>query len=119
MVAAVSRKQFAGTEDSIVIHPDKTMALLPAWMSTDDAASATLTMQPCLPLARLAELGTQLNSLQAPPGGESSPQGGRGNAMAAATVKKNLSSPIDRQRPYRPNYEPLCWRCSKNCSARR
>jgi hypothetical protein len=41
--SAEHRKRFAGEDHLVVVQPDGTLALIPAWMSEDNARSATLT----------------------------------------------------------------------------
>ena len=43
MVQVEHRKRFAGEDHLVVVQPDGTLALIPAWMSEDIARSATLT----------------------------------------------------------------------------
>lgn len=56
MVQVEHRKRFAGEDHLVVVQPDGTLALIPAWMSEDIARSATLTASPRLAVERLVEL---------------------------------------------------------------
>ena len=62
MVQVEHRKRFAGEDHLVVVQPDGTLALIPAWMSEDSARSATLTASPRLAVGRLVELRTRIVS---------------------------------------------------------
>ena len=57
MVQVEHRKRFAGEDHLVVVQPDGTLALIPAWMSEDIARSATLTASPRLAVEKLVEPG--------------------------------------------------------------
>ncbi|MGY0572480.1 DUF5372 family protein [Bradyrhizobium sp. RDM12] len=69
MVQVEHRKRFAGEDHLVVVQPDGTLALIPAWMSEDIARSATLTASPRLAVERLVELRAQIDVLIASRGG--------------------------------------------------
>jgi hypothetical protein len=48
MVQVEHRKRFAGEDHLVVVQPDGTLNLIPAWMSEDNARSATLTASPAV-----------------------------------------------------------------------
>ena len=69
MVQVEHRKRFAGEDHLVVVQPDGTLALIPAWMSEDSARSATLTASPRLAVGRLVELRARIDALIASQGG--------------------------------------------------
>src|SRR3954452_10149245 len=69
MVRVEHRKRFAGEDHLVVVQPDGTLALIPAWMSEDIARSATLTARPRLAVERLVELRSRIDVLIASRGG--------------------------------------------------
>ena len=46
MVQVEHRKRFAGEDHLVVVQPDGTLALIPAWMSEDMARSTAITSNP-------------------------------------------------------------------------
>jgi hypothetical protein len=64
MVRVEHRKRFAGEDHLVVVQPDGTLALIPAWMSEDIASAATLTASPCLVFGRLVELRARIDALE-------------------------------------------------------
>jgi hypothetical protein len=48
MVQVEHRKRFAGEDHLVVVQPDGTLALIPAWMSEETARSTAITSSPCL-----------------------------------------------------------------------
>jgi hypothetical protein len=62
MVQVEHRKRFAGEDHLVVVQPDGTLALIPAWMSEDIARSATLTTSPRLAIGRLVELRARIDA---------------------------------------------------------
>src|SRR5690242_19262418 len=69
MVQVEHRKRFAGEDHLVVVQPDGTLALIPAWMSEDSARSATLSASPRLAVERLVELRARIDVLIASLGG--------------------------------------------------
>jgi hypothetical protein len=65
MVQVEHRKRFAGEEHLVVVQPDGTLALIPAWMSEATARSTAITGTPCLSIDRLVELRVRLDALLA------------------------------------------------------
>ena len=62
MVQVEHRKRFAGEDHLVVVQPDGTLALIPAWMGEDIARSATLTASPRLAVGRLVELRARIDA---------------------------------------------------------
>jgi hypothetical protein len=73
MVQVEHRKRFAGEDHLVVVQPDGTLALIPAWMSEDVARSATITASPRLAVGRLVELRARIDALLASQGGGMAP----------------------------------------------
>ena len=80
MVQVEHRKRFAGEEHLVVVQPDGTLALIPAWMSEETARSTAITGTPCLSIDRLVELRVRLDALLASSDGESAPREGGDHA---------------------------------------
>src|SRR4029079_15478847 len=76
MVQVEHRKRFAGEDHLVVVQPDRTLALIPAWMSEDSARSATLSARPRLAVGRLADLRARIDVLIASQGGAWPPREG-------------------------------------------
>jgi hypothetical protein len=83
IVQVEHRKRFAGEDHLVVMQPDGTLALIPAWMSEDIARSATLTTNPRLAVARLVELRARIDALIASQGGALPPREGGDHATKA------------------------------------
>ncbi|MGY3509532.1 MULTISPECIES: Y4bD/Y4pK family protein [Bradyrhizobium] len=62
MVQVEHRKRFAGEDRLVMVQPDGTLALIPAWMNEDIARSATLTASPQLAVERLVELRARIDA---------------------------------------------------------
>ena len=80
IVQVEHRKRFAGEDHLVVVQPDGTLALIPAWMSEDIARSATLTASPRLAVERLIELRARIDALIASRGGAWPPRDGGDHA---------------------------------------
>ena len=76
MVQVEHRKRFAGEDHLVVVQPDDTLALIPAWMSEETVRSTAITGSPCLSVDRLVELRVRLDALLASSDGESAPHEG-------------------------------------------
>ena len=91
MVQVEHRKRFAGEDHLVVVQPDGTLALIPAWMSEAKARSATLTASPRLAVGRLVELRARIDALIASQGGAWPPHEGGDHAtktpLAAEPVR--------------------------------
>jgi hypothetical protein len=81
MVQVEHRKRFAGEEHLVVVQPDGTLALIPAWMSEETARSAAITGTPCLSIDRLVELRVRPDALLVSSDGESAPHEGGDHAI--------------------------------------
>jgi hypothetical protein len=57
------RRRFAGVDHLVVVQPDGTLALIPAWMADEAAGSAILTLSPRLSVGRLLELHKRIDAL--------------------------------------------------------
>jgi hypothetical protein len=69
MVRVEHGKRFAGEDHLVVVQPDGTLALIPAWMSEDIASSASLTASPRLAVGRFVEQRARIDALIASQGG--------------------------------------------------
>ena len=72
IVAAIGAKRHAGAEHFIIRQPDRTLALLPAWMTEAGRGIPALVATPRLPIEHLAELCTLLDALMASCSGDPS-----------------------------------------------
>ncbi|MCK1569490.1 hypothetical protein IVB08_37280 [Bradyrhizobium sp. 173] len=76
MAQVEQRKRFAGEDYLVVVQPDGTLALIPAWMIEETARSTAITKSPYLSVDRLVELRVRLDALLASSDGESAPHQG-------------------------------------------
>jgi hypothetical protein len=81
MVQVEHRKRFAGEDHLVVVQPDGTLALIPAWMSEETARSTAMTSSSCLSVDRLVELRVRLDALLTSSDGESAPHEGGDHAI--------------------------------------
>src|SRR5262249_31057575 len=65
LVIVVGSKRHAGAEHFVIQQPDRTLALLPAWMTEPGRAATPLLALPRLPVERLADLRALLDELMA------------------------------------------------------
>ena len=72
-VTVIRTHTHGGMLHLVVLQPDGTLALLPAWMTESAAASLPLVQRPALPLTALRALNILLGAIIPP---ESSPSGG-------------------------------------------
>src|SRR3954469_16575483 len=72
MVAVVGSKRHAGADHLVIRQPDRTLALLPVWMTAPAAASHQLVSPPRLSIESLAEVRALVDALLASSGRESS-----------------------------------------------
>ena len=86
MVQVEHRKRFAGEDHLVVVQPDGTLALIPAWMSEETARSTAITGTPCLSIDRLVELRVRLDALLASSDGESAPHEGGDHATTTESA---------------------------------
>jgi hypothetical protein len=73
MVAVVGSKRHAGADHLVIRQPDRTLMLLPVWMTAPAAASHQLVSPPRLSIESLAEVRALVDALLASSGRESSP----------------------------------------------
>ncbi|MBN8979009.1 MAG: hypothetical protein J0I08_21300 [Rhizobiales bacterium] len=92
MVQVEQRKRFAGEDHLVVLQPDGTLALIPAWMSEETARSTAITSSPCLSVDRLVELRVRLDALLASPNGESAPHEGGDHAATTEPAARPVRS---------------------------
>jgi hypothetical protein len=64
-VAVLGSKCHAGAEHFVIRQPDRTLTLLPAWMTEPGQAATPLVMHPRLLIERLAELRSLVDALMA------------------------------------------------------
>jgi hypothetical protein len=99
---AVGSKRHAGTEHFIIRQPDRTLALLPAWMTEPGLpANHQLVRYPRLAVERLLDLGALVDALMA------SCQGVRPVARepamrSARRHQRDLFEPVPRSRTFGP-----------------
>jgi hypothetical protein len=89
MVQVVHRKRFAGEAHLVVVQPDGTLALIPAWMAEETAGAATLTKIPRLSVGRLIELRGRIDALLASASGALPQSGGAEHASTTATTTRS------------------------------
>jgi hypothetical protein len=92
MVQVEHRKRFAGEEHLVVVQPDGTLALIPAWMSEETARSTAITGSPCLSVDRLVELRVRQDALLASSDGESTPHEGGDHAITTELAARPVRS---------------------------
>ena len=82
-VAVVGSRRHAGVEHLIIRQPDRSLALLPGWMTEAGASPRPLLSSPRFPVERLADLRALLDVLMASYAGDSSCCEGAGHARSA------------------------------------
>ena len=75
-VLIVGRQRQSGMEHLTILQPDKTVCLIPAWMTKAAAASASLTDTPALSLESLLAVRVFVDGLLNSAHGESAPLNG-------------------------------------------
>jgi hypothetical protein len=78
-VSVIGAKRHAGTEHFIIRQPDRTLALLPVWMTETGRSVPALVAHPRLPIERLSDLRALLDALMASCNGDPSPCKGAGD----------------------------------------
>jgi hypothetical protein len=66
-------KHHAGAEHFVIRQPDRTLALLPAWMTQQEQAAQGFVVHPRFPVERLADLRALIDALMASCMGDSPP----------------------------------------------
>jgi hypothetical protein len=79
LVVVVGVKRHAGIEHFVIRQPDRTLALLPAWMATPSMSEIELVEHPRFCLERLVDLRYLVDALLASCRGESSLRQGAGH----------------------------------------
>jgi hypothetical protein len=79
-VAVLGSKRHAGAEHFVIRQADRTLALLPAWMTEPGQAALRIVVHPRFPVERLADLRTLVDALMASCTGDSPPCKGAGDA---------------------------------------
>jgi hypothetical protein len=109
MVAVVGSKRHVGADHLVICQPDRTLALLPVWMTDPTAASYQLVSSPRLSIESLAEVRALIDALLASSGRESPRREVRGqddrsgsSARPSGEADPACSGPADgggRRRP--------------------
>jgi len=94
-VAVVGSKRHAGADHLVVRQPDRTLALLPAWMTKPEAASHQLVLRPRLPIDRLCDLRALVEALLASSRRESSRRKGAGREERTTQPKGSVRGQDD------------------------
>jgi hypothetical protein len=79
-VVVLGSKHHAGAEHFIIRQPDRTLGLLPAWMTEPGQAALQIVVHPRFPVKRLADLRALVDALMASCTGDSPPCKGAGDA---------------------------------------
>src|SRR3954451_10870695 len=90
MVVALASKTHAGTEHFVIRQPDRTLALLPAWMTEPRQAALRMVLHPRFPVERLADLRTLVDALMASCTGDSPPCRGVGDAERTTQTEGSI-----------------------------
>ena len=90
MVAVVGAKRHAGSAHLVIRQPDRTLCLIPKWMTEPAGASADLVSDLRLPVQQLVHLRALIDSLVASSGGESSRRDGVGHEERAMPPKGSV-----------------------------
>jgi Family of unknown function (DUF5372) len=135
-VTVLGSKRHAGAEHFVIRQPDRTLALLPGWMTEPGQAALQIVVDPRFPVQRLADLRVLVDALMASCTGDSPPCKGAGDAerttqtggsvrrgtghgTAARTAKQADATPSDatgRGRPTGATANPA--RRSRQCGRR-
>src|SRR3954471_11481458 len=99
MVAVVGSKRHAGADHLVIRQPDRTLALLPVWMTGPAAASHQLVSSPRLSIESLAEVRALVDALLASSGRESSRRKGAGDAERTTQSKGSVRGKDDGSTP--------------------
>ncbi|MFL4994369.1 MAG: DUF5372 family protein [Microvirga sp.] len=95
-IRVVGAKRHAGCDHLIIRQPDRTLALLPAWMIEPNPPSYELVHHPRLPLQRLAELHTLISMILPSPQGESPQARGAGDEERAKPSRRSVRRAEDQ-----------------------
>jgi hypothetical protein len=106
MVAVVGSKRHVGADHLVICQPDRTLALLPVWMTDPTAASYQLVSSPRLSIESLAEVRALIDALLASSGRESPRREGAEDEERATQPKGSVRGQDDRSgSPARPSGE--------------
>jgi hypothetical protein len=90
LVIVVGVKRHAGVEHLVIRQPDRTLALLPTWMTKPQAKEARLVEYPRHCLQRLSDLRALVDALLTSWRGESSPRHGADHEMRAIPPERSV-----------------------------
>jgi hypothetical protein len=90
LVAVLGTKRHAGVEHLVIRQPDRTLTLLPAWMTQPQADAARLVEHPRLCLDRLRELRSLMDALLASWPRESPSRQGTGHEMGTTPPARSV-----------------------------
>jgi hypothetical protein len=90
-VVAVGSKRHGGAEHFVIRQPDRTLALLPVWMTEPDRSATQLVAQPRLSVERLSDLHAFLDAFMASCTKDSPRCEGAGDAEDAMQSKADRS----------------------------
>src|SRR3954467_9515400 len=90
MVAVVGSKRHAGVDHLVIRQSDRTLALLPVWMTEPAAASHQLVSSPRLVVERLADVRALIDALLASSRRESSRREGAGDEARTTQPKGSV-----------------------------
>src|SRR3954467_2070022 len=99
MVAVVGSKRHAGADHLVIRQPDRTLTLLPVWMTEPAAPSPQLVSSPRLSIESLAEVRALVDVLLASSGRESSRRKGAGDAERTTQPKGSVRREGDGSAP--------------------
>ena len=99
MVAVVGSKRHVGADHLVIRQPDRTLTLLPVWMTEPAAASHQLVSSPRLSIESLAEVRALVDALLASSGRESSRRKGAGDEERTTQPKGSVRGEGDGSAP--------------------
>src|SRR3954463_9561849 len=99
MVAVVGSKRHVGADHLVIRQPDRTLTLLPVWMTAPAAASHQLVSPPRLSIESLAEVRALVDALLASSGRESSRRKGAGDEERTTQPKGSVRGEGDGSAP--------------------
>src|SRR4051794_31231476 len=99
MVAVVGSKRHVGADHLVIRQPDRTLTLLPVWMTEPAAASHQLVSPPRLSIESLAEVRALVDALLASSGRESSRRKGAGDEERTTQSKGSVRGEGDGSAP--------------------
>ena len=103
LVTVVGVRRHASADHLIVRQPDRTLALLPAWMTKTNGSSCELIQHPRLPLEKLAELHALVDTLLISLRGDLPSKRGAGGDGRATQPKRFVRTSNDAPRASVPS----------------